>query len=220
MFSWLFPKPRFRVYEDSFARTDAAMFDGLRNAIEQRLELGQTVLLVAHFASAFEELQDYLDQWALEYQIGPAKIAPFQLPELFEGGPRITLSLARQLVQEDVSAAANRHNDTICVVVIERHPNGIADGKLEQFCREIPGHVEFGYFISFEAGLVRTMINESALHILDMFGLGENELITSNMISRRLRSLLAKNARMIATDHAAESFEEWVELNPPTGKTE
>ena len=219
MLSWLFPPPRFRVYEDSFARTRAAMFLGLRAAIEERLKLGQSILLVTHFARSFEELQDHLDQWSMEYQIGPTKIAPFQLPELLGSGEQmVLLSLSNQLVPEDVSAEANPSDKTTCVVVIERHPNGTSDQRLESFCREIPGFVEFGYFMSFEDGLISTMINESALRIIDMFGLGENEMITSNMISRRLRALLAKNSKQIVTDHPADSFEEWVKLNPPLDK--
>lgn len=195
------------------------MFLGLRSAIEERLKLGQNILLVTHFAQSFEELQDQLDQWSMEYQIGPAKIAPFHLPELLGTGKRsVLMSLSNQLVREDVSSDANRSDKTTCVVVIERHPNGKSDHRLESFCREIPGFVEFGYFMSFEDSLISTNINESALRIIDLFGLGENEMITSNMISRRLRSLLAKNAKLIVTDYPADSFEEWISLNPPLEK--
>jgi len=219
MLSWLFSPPRFRVYEDSFARTRAAMFVGLRDAIEERLNLGQNILLVTHFAQSFEQLQDHLERWSMEYQIGPTKISPFHLPDLFGSDKQsVMLSLSNQLVHEDASSDANKSDQTTCVVVVERHPNGKSDPQLESFCREIPGFVEFGYFMSFEDGLISSTINESALRIIDLFGMGENEMITSNMISRRLRSLLARNSKLIVTDNPADSFEEWIRLNPAPAK--
>ncbi len=216
MLEWLFGRPRFRVYEDSFARTRRAMLLGLKDAIATRMEQDQNVLLVTHFADPFAELQDSLSESSIEYTIGPSRISPHDVLPLFQGSEQLVLCLADQLRNDEVKPEpAPPGSKTTCVVVTERHPNGRSDDALESFCRSMPGHVEFGYFMSFEDVTVGSFLNEAALQILDLFGLGENELVTSNMISRRLKFALRRNARTVHSDQPADSAKEWIELNVP-----
>ena len=214
MFDKLFGKPRFISYEDSFARTRTSMLGGLRNAMVHRIEQGESFLIVTHFADTFVEMQDKLASWSIEYQINSSHSNPFALSEkILTNKAPVTLSLSGLLRNEQAAADAFERDKKIGIIVVERHPDGVSDDELEQFCRALPCYVELGYFLSFEDAVVVELIHGSALKILDLFGMGENELITSNMISRRLKNMLKHNSRFYQTNHAADSAQQWMQLN-------
>ena len=213
MFNWLFGKPKFRFYEDSFARTQDSMLEGLRKAILKRADRDENYFIVAHFPERFERLQSKLHAWAIDYEILSKPLRPSGVAHHFQSlNTRIVLCLSSLLVPEEASASMDETR-TICAMATERHPLIDHDHRLEAFCRGIPTRVELGYFLSFEDATVKSLINESTLRILDVFGMGENELITSNMVSRRLRTVLTQDSRKYQSDQAADSAEEWIQLN-------
>lgn len=214
MFGWLWGTPRFKFHEDSYARTRQSTLNGLRKAITDRVDAGDRVLLVAHFPDKFEEIQNSLHSWSLDYDILSKTTGPKNLIEVFnQNQGKILLCLSSLLLIEETVAEALKELDRICVMVIERHPQMAIDNDLENFCRSIPAKVELGYFLSFEDEILKNLINETTLRILDMFGMGQNELITSNMISRRLRFVLNQNSKSYATSLPADSAREWMERN-------
>lgn len=213
MFNWLFGKPKFRFYEDSFARTTESLLEGLRKAISDRADREECYLIVAHFPERFEQLQGKLHAWSMDYEILDKPLNPAAIARRFEtSDSRLLLCLSSLLVPDPTSASLDESR-TICLMATERHPSITHDDRLEDFCRSIPTRVEFGYFLSFDDATVKNLINESTLRILDVFGMGENELITSNMISRRLRTVLTQNLKKFQTDHKADSAEEWIRIN-------
>ncbi len=214
MFERLFGKPRFLFYEDSFARTRVGILNGLRDALVPRIEQGECFLIVTHFADTFIELQDKLASWSIDYQINSSPMSPFAIREMvLSAQAPVTLSLSGLLRNDATATEAFERDKKIGIMVVERHPDGVSDDALEQFSRSIPCYVELGYFLSFEDAVVAELVHGSALKILDLFGMGENELITSNMISRRLKNLLKHNSRFYKTNHAADSAKQWLELN-------
>ena len=213
MFSWLFGIPRFRCYEDSYARSREGMLAGVRDALQNRMEKGEKFLIVTHFADAFSEIQDKLADWGFDYQINSAKLNASAAKQLvLDSNSQIVLSLSGLLQFEATSDSFDSENK-ICVMVLEMHPGGKLDDELQQFCRSIPCHIEMGYFLSFEDAVLSPLVGDSTLKILDMFGMGENELVTSNMVSRRLKYALKHNAWYYTTDHPADSAAEWMQVN-------
>lgn len=220
MFQRLFGKPRFLFYEDSFARTRAGMLAGLRQALEPRIARGENFLLVTHFAETFLELQDKLAAWNIDYQINEGAVRPDSIHQKFRTTQdQVILSLSSLLRHEDLADEAFDGGHKIGVMVTERHPDGVSDNELEHFCRSIPCYVELGYFLSFEDAVVSELVHDSALKILDLFGMGQNELITSNMISRRLQSMLRRNGEHADRQIAADSAEDWLTQQSNLGRS-
>ena len=214
MFNWLFSKSRLRVFEDSFARTRPSMLRGLCSAIDQRLSVGRKVLVLTHFPDAFEELQDELAAQQIDYELLDRKIFPVQLQQLLEGAGNVYLGLA-EFLNESEQIVTSGSNSILSVIVAERHPSARFDNQIESFFRASNCNVELGYLLSFEDSTLQIIVNESALKIFDMFGMGENELVTSNMISRRIQVIQNRLARQIETNYAADSAAQWLRLNQP-----
>ncbi len=216
MFDWLFGRTKFQFYEDSFARTRESTLVGIRDALRKRLAAtNDCFLVVAHFPDCFNEIQDRLPGWGVDYEIVPRALTAEQLHRHYSENPscRVLLALSTLLQLDETVELRNDQKQKICVIGVERHPFIQHDSQLELFCRQIPACVEFGYFLSFEDVVIKSLVNEASLRILDMFGMGENELITSNMISRRLKTVLGQNAKKYTTDFPADSAIEWIELN-------
>jgi hypothetical protein len=63
--------------------------------------------------------------------------------------------------------------------------------------------------------LVRRCVHPQIIEILRQFGLHENELITSQLVSRVVRRWQVKLGERIKRELPAESIERWFELNLP-----
>lgn len=219
LFRWLFSPPRFRRFEDSFARNRRSLLTGLREAIENRKYSDQVLVLVAHFAETFTSLQDALESWTIDYEVITSTVDSKWLTGLdaASGKKPVYLSLAQMLAAENVRACQPVTSPQLGVIVIDLHPLPEKDCRLEQFCRSLPHPVELGYFLSFDDAVVRQAISDNAVRILDLFGMGENELVTSLLLSRRLKQFLSKKAKLYPTDHPAYSAAEWFITNKPPG---
>ena len=207
------------MYEDSFARTQDVMLEGLRAACQKRLDSGELVLVVTHFAAPFEHLQEKFAEWDLDYEILDERVGAGDLVRRFDrADTKVLLGLAELFcLQETVNENLDK-SKCISAVIVERHPLGHKDDQLQTFFRALSCRVEMGYFLSFQDVTVKNVVNDAAIRILDMFGMGENELVTSNMVSRRLKSLLKLNSKNCKTDQAADSAEQWFQLNLPQSK--
>ena len=218
MFRWIFRTPRFRCYEDSFARDRNGLLAGLRQAIENRQTTDQVLIVVAHFADEFTAVQQAFESWGTAYDIVTRTIDGAWLDALdpVDQGHRLFLCLSAMMSPEHLDGLSLNDSIHFGVLVVERHPLPARDRQVEEFCRALPGAVELGYFLSFDQSVLRRTVDDAFIKILKMFGMGENELITSNMVSRRIKMVLQHNARKYGTDHPADSADEWFERNNPS----
>ncbi len=218
MFRWIFSTPRFRCYEDSFARDQAARLAGLGQALDKRLASDQVLIVVAHFAEEFTAVQEAFESSHAPYEIVSRPIDSSWLDDLKTGehGSRLFLCLSDLLSSDNLAGRTLDPSVHFAVLVVERHPLPIRDQRVEQFCRALPGTVELGYFLSFDQSVLRRAVDNAFIQILNMFGMGENEMITSNMVSRRMKMVLQQNARRYMTDSPADSADEWFQNNRPS----
>ena len=61
--------------------------------------------------------------------------------------------------------------------------------------------------------VVATAINETTVELMKQMGLEERELISSNLVSKRVTRQLKRLQAQIHGDQPADSAEEWIELN-------
>lgn len=187
---------------------------GLRQAIEQRLPEDTLILVVCHFPSTFFETQDWLDEWGFNYDIPTTPLRPQQLTrgEPSNERPRVWLALS-EMLDAETGLSSSDPSKTLSVMVTERHLLSIHDRRIATFCHQLPHPVKLGYFLSLDAPAIAPLIGQWTEEILKQWGMNDVDLITSELVTRRLdraRHWLDKEVR---EEQAAESPRDWWILN-------
>jgi len=213
---WLFKQPRFKRFEDAFTLTRVKLWEALRNSIDSPHHSEKAVWLVVHFLDTFTELQNQLDRWGLDYDIVSSEIKVRELDRSgLLGKDSIKLILA-DLVPEPLSSIEvlnPKDNQQVAMIVVERHPMLDHDQRLLNFAKSLPVKVEFGYYLALDDVVIKSIIDPMTIQILKQLGLDDLELITSNMITRRLETVLRRHATAYQSDVRADSVVEWLEVN-------
>lgn len=240
MFNWLKIKQRFRDwmkirgdydrYPDSYSLSQQGIEGHLLEAIKFRQAHDQAILLVTHFPATFDRLQGLLENAGHDFEIAPLNFGPDHLLHLIDkvtsGSPPLLLVLAATFDDSsfDRPLPPNRKLN-VSFMVLERHPALAEDQRIDQFARVWPFSVRIGYLLSMDDPVVKYCIHPTIIEMLKQMGLGDQELITSNMVTRQLERILKKfnltarssdSARTLAEDSA----EEWLkQLPPPAHRT-
>lgn len=188
------------------------MFTGLFNAMDARLAKGEVVFFIAHFPDTFTKLQEQLEQKKCPFSIVSESLSAEVVKRLSEQeAGRVHLTLAQMLTTD--TASVKQQDPQVAMMVCERHPMPAYDKLIADWCHQLMYPVELGYFLSFDDPVLRFVVTDQVKMLLEQFGWGENELITSNMVSRRLDKVLKRNAAKIVNEQQANSCSEWLELN-------
>lgn len=212
MFEWLFRKSTFHRFQDSYALTSDAMFAGLLEAMRVRLEKGDVVFIIAHFPDSFTELQKQLEHLELPFSIVTESLNAEVIKRLSERLPnRVHLTLAQMLTSD--SPLAKQQQPDVAMMVCERHPMPRYDKLVVDWCHQLTYPVQLGYFLSFDDPVMKSVVTDQVKMLLEQFGWGENELITSSMVSRRLDKVLKRHAAKVVDEQPASSCAEWLKIN-------
>ncbi len=221
---WITRRPGFRSLEDSFAINRESMLIGLLRAIEQQQKCCDEVWLVVHFFDAFLELQDFLGEQGIEYQIVDREFHGANLPtdsDLSTGSGRdagiVRLALAALVggaAGDGVQSSPGRPDRlSLAIIVCERHPHHVHDKRLFELVKQIDASITFGYVLSLDDVVVRKIVSPMALRVLKQLGLDDDELIASHYLSRLLERRLIRDSKNYAGDRKADSAAQWIELN-------
>ncbi len=168
-----------------------------------------------HFTDTFIRLQEELDTWQVDYEIVTSRIDPNHLDRSgLLATDQVKVVLAEMLTDPGSQVWLEPNLDsTIAMIVVERHPQLKYDDQVESFARNLPARVEFGYYLSLDDEVIRLVINETSIKILQQLGMNEHELIASMMVTRRLNTMLKRFADNYRSDEPADSAQQWLELN-------
>lgn len=214
--NWLFSKPRFKRFEDAFTLTRDRMWEALRESLASPEHKDKTIWLVVHFMETFTQLQDRLESWNLEYDVVSSRLNPSEMDRKgLLNGSSIKLIISELIPQPAEIAAIVDETDTrkLALIVVERHPCWEEDKRLEDFAKSIPIMVEFGYYLALDDDVVKLAINDQTVEILKQLGLDDHELITSNMVTRRLEKVLKRLGSSFTGSTRADSASEWLLIN-------
>ena len=233
MWNW-FNKKRNRKLLDSFALLDSGKWKAIQKAVRDVESTGQATLLVTHFPSTFEWVQSNLEHAGLSYSIAPQRLDRDAIGSLIPSGKAphsadtpvaensvdahsLHLLLAAQLEfaeGETRSSPLPREaaDQLLSVIVCERHPVAHQDRQLQMFFESLPWKTQLGYFLSLEEPLIRAAIGENAVVVMQQLGLNEHELITSQILTRRIDRFTKKfDERQDLLD--ADSPGDWLDAN-------
>lgn len=170
------------------------MYVGVRQAIDRQCQLNNGIWLIAHRQETFQEIQDELETWKLPYEIEMEPLTRDRLqPDDLLASGKIKLILSA-LIPEPISAqlADSAEQAPLSVMVLDRHHKLENDMALETFCRNLPTRVELGYFLSLDDDVVREVVDPTSRLVLEQLGLSRHELITSNLITKRINRHLRR----------------------------
>ncbi len=217
--NWLFKQPRYKRFEDAFMLTRARLWEALRQSIDSPEHSAKAIWLIAHFPDTFTELQNNLGQWSRDYEVITSPIEPQKLEHsglLCRDSIKLILA---DLVPEtfpDHPSLMTDNGKQLGIIIVERHPDFNRDQRLLNFAKSLPVKVELGYFLALDDVVIKSVVNETTVEILKQLGLDEHELITSNMITRRLDTVLKRLGADDQNDWPADSAAEWLEKNRGT----
>lgn len=199
MLGWFRRWVGFRRHDDAYARTRQLLADAIRKSILRQQEMGKTIWLVAHAQDIFNDIQDRLGQWKLDYEIVMQPIEVKQLLLASENQPlldagSIKLVHASLIPSTKPDGSKPDLETTVAMFVLDRNRDIEHDDRLDLFCRNVPIKFEVGYFLSLEDELVRTVLDDTAMLVLEQMGLAQHDLITSTMITSRLNRNLRRRS--------------------------
>ncbi|MDA7885242.1 hypothetical protein N9B31_09415 [Mariniblastus sp.] len=211
----LFGKRQFTYFDDAYAFTRESLWNSLQGTLKSDRYANQPVWLVVHFFDTFTWLQDQLDESDIPYEIETSAIDAKRLSyDTLVTQKGVRLVLAKTLLS--VGDSSNPDVDlerSLAVIVLERHPLLEHDLRIERIARSFPVRVEYGHYLALDDAVVRMVVNDATIKILQQMGMNDHELITSTMVTRRLKKVLRRMQSSFQFDRDADSAPEWIELN-------
>ena len=218
---------RFREYIDSICLTRSGLNAEICRIAVERRELNELVLIVAQFPASFLEIQQALDSSGTDYRIQAEPLDEDRLRALAHETPnatssatsteqstgQIVLTLGQMFLQLPMSQMNFSRDPKIAVIVMERHPLVSHDQLIVNAAREFPFPTSVGFFVALDDPLLAPMNADWVGSLLRQMGASDHELISSQMVSRRVRAAQRRLKNRDAESNSADSAEEWFEKN-------
>lgn len=217
MWDWLrrlLIRSRFDRYPDSFASNRTHLLDEIARAIDNSRQTSTLTLVVSHFTDTFLELQSLCEKRGLSYHVLSERQSPDQLAQRAIAHPgSVWLTLSPMLESAERMTVCEARC-SFGIIACEWHPDWRVDQRLDQFSRLLPGYTRFAYFAALSDPTLRLVVPGQMIHLLKLMGLDDHTLITSAMISKRLRVFLKRLKPSKQNDWIdADSSAEWIAEN-------
>ncbi len=211
----LFGKRQFTYFDDAYAFTRESLWNSLQSTLKSNRYANQPVWLVVHFFDTFSWLQDRLDESDVPYEIETSSIDVKRLVYdslVTQSGVRLVLAKTLVSVEDSVKPEVDFER-SLAMIVLERHPLIEYDQRIERIARSFPLRVEYGHYLALDDSVVRMVVNDATVRVLQQMGMNDHELITSSMVTRRLKKVLHRMQANFKFDRDADSAAEWIALN-------
>ncbi len=215
MFGWLNNSNRKIFFSDHFAFSQTALDQTICEAARFQADQGDLVFLLAHFPETFERIQNMLESHEVDYGIATEPIDwAANLVLIRSKLSKISLSLTESFQHALITTEPQSNRELkLSIIVVERHPLISMDESLKAFVRKIPFHVKLGYYLAFDQPVVDYAVEKGLRLLMKQFGMTNHSLVTSELISRRIRRKLKIYQRTHLNCVPADSPQEWYELN-------
>lgn len=222
------------VFADTYAKSPERLKSALIDAVRRQLREVDLVLVLSHFPETFFAWQDELVGQGFDAQVLRPPVHASSLPlralpaaevagvessvdeTADDGASRsdgaLVLALGEMLDSERARAGMERRR-VVSLIVTERHPLPRHDRRILEFARSLPYRVRLGYFISLQDPLVSPFLGEWTEMLLEQWGFNEANLITSDLVTRRLDRARARLEKQIAQEVLCESPLDWLRRN-------
>lgn len=212
------PRPQFRRFPDTFTLTETRKLTTLGSWVRDQSAV-QSVIVLTHFQSTFLSVQESLQETEIDFDILAEPHDQFQFDARLasqDSGTRVYLTMSQMLqsrVNEQTVPPKPDPSRKLAVMVAERYPLAERDTALEDYFKQLPIYTSMGYLISFEDPILKFLLGQKFIDLMKQMGLGENDLVSSLITNRGLARKLRMATQSIENEIAAESPQEWIELN-------
>lgn len=214
LLSWLFRKPAFDLQPDRIFLTRLPMLGDFTRQCRTALESHDRVLLVTHFEESRQAVLDQLKAGRVPCHSDADRLRSHAVrAQLHHTLP--TLVLAEQLIVEETAIESHDRSLSIAVLVAEHHPLRRHDLHIEQFLASVPATTRLTYFGSLDSAVYRRFAEPWVIDVLKKMGMKADEVLESQLVSRRLIAAQRRLETAIVSDIPADSADEWCERNLP-----
>ena len=205
----------FQEYADSYGLTRAGLNAEICRITRERLQAGDLVFVLPQFPSTFLQIQAAFDQRDVDYRVQATPLDENQLEELISEnhGREAILTLAEMLQKFPVAKLPYSSKISASVIVTERHPLGAKDESISAAARRLPLPTRLGFFLALDDPLLKPVNGDWVGSLLRTLGATETELISSHMVSKRIRSLQRRIQATAKSDKPADSADHWMAIN-------
>lgn len=211
---WLKSPQRFLRYDDAFALTRERLHQAIVESIGVQLAPDRTIMLVSHFGDTFSAVQAILERHDIGYEMVPRGIRPREFADACVASeptvPQIWIALSASLVLEPSVQQVRRRSPQLAAMIMEHHPHPGADANLESWFRQTGLPVQLGWFVALSDSVVQRFVHRNLLDLMQQLGMGQNDLVSSHMLSRRLTTVLRRNECWPLDTPFADSCDDWL----------
>lgn len=235
--------PTLEVYADHYAKNHERLRSAVFAAIEKQLRVDDLVLFVVHFPETYLLWQDELVSAGFEPELLKPPINSVSLPlrslhddpqsihnpqsiselqsnqqqNLTDDRPvnrrgALGLVLSEMLDIERPRTGIERRR-TVSIMSVQRHPLSRHDQRVKAFAKSLPYRVRLGYFLALDDPLVAPFLGEWTELLLEQWGFREANLITSDLVSRRLDRARQRMNIEVKSETLADQPRSWLEAN-------
>lgn len=183
------------VLDDRIWLNGSAKLKGIRgDLLDQQKSKPTGILLVAHFSDVLEQLAEIASE---------------------NGHIPIKTCLAKDLSAHIAADWPINDSVTLAIIVGERHPLPKHDQLVAQFAESLPVQVRLITHVSLADAFMKAFAGEWVEGLLKSLGMSEDEVIVSEMVSRRIKAAQLKIEQEAFGDSDAPSATEWLAANVP-----
>ena len=209
-FRYLFAN-RITRHPDTFGMTRERLWDSIAGSIRLQQSMGKSVWLLAHFPETYLACQAMLEQHEIDYFVETDGVSTSWFFERSAAGAHVRLLLGDLIKPIEFEDDVEVCDLKIAMMAVERHPYEPVDDRLLAFASSLPAKVEVGYFLAIDDELVKRLVPDQLIDLLKAMGLQDHDLITSSLVTRRLKKLIGRMSETAQAVEGAESALAWFE---------
>lgn len=200
-----------RHFPDTFALHREQLWEGIADVLRQAAQR-EHWLVVAHFPETFQRLCAALDRRQIDFRIATQTFASSSVREQVPCG-EIQVTLAGMLQASAAIRERPGAQQPVAVLMVERHPLRKYDQGVESFVAQIQGRRRLAFYQALDDPLIQGLMSPQIIEILRQFGLAEQHLISSHLVSRGVARLQRKIAARVTAEQRADSCAVWLQAN-------
>ncbi len=189
-------KPVIRIdYPDAVYKTEAAKFRAVVREIKESYEKGQPVLVGTITIDKSERLSDMLKREGVPHQVLNAKYHAKEAEIIANAGIKNAVTIATNMAGRgtDIKLGEGvQELGGLKIIGTERHESRRIDNQLRGRSGRQGDPGESRFYISLEDDLMRLFGSERMIKIVEALGLGDDDVIEHNMLSKAIENAQKK----------------------------
>jgi hypothetical protein len=202
---------------DKIWRSRECELRGLLEFIASLDRVSTRVLLIAHFADTFQDMEQQLKIKSLNFRTYSTVFEGHLLRTLEEYQSPECILLARASALPERKPMASYSTSSwdfdIYLLVIEHHPFASYDDHIMGFAQSLPCKSHVGFYESLDGAFMRHYGGMRVAQLVSAMNLPDNECISSPMIDNTIRKAQEKITRQVVNPVITDTADQWFQQN-------